>query len=339
MHSYKKLIQENGSPYFGLYHDPVEEINLSSFKYLNAMDRPKNFISRYFDFKSFHFVGVMSEDIVIGCAIVDLKWLSNGFFYYYLPKTGELKEWSFIHPFSLGCKTSLNPDQGTFSFSHGQNYFEIKSYSNPRKRHLIAKIKNHVDVEIDLTESARHSPLSLCTPTGVSGWTYTQKSSALDVTGKININGNRVEPDKLMGLTDYTAGYLRRETNWRWASMSSILPNGKTLGINLSNGVNETGESECCFWYDHVFHKSHGVHFYFDRLDPMKPWIIHCNDDKIDLTFTPLGVREEKINALLIASNFKQLFGRYSGTLESEDGEKIVIKDQLGFAETHYAKW
>jgi hypothetical protein len=141
-----------------------------------------------------------------------------------------------------------------------------------------------------------------------------------------------------LALSDYTAGYLRRETNWLWASFSKRTKDHKLLGINFSNGVNETGQTECCIWIDQDFYKVQGINFKFDRLNPMLPWNIFCNEGKIELTFTPLKMRKEKINALLLASNFKQLIGRYDGFLEVK-GEKIHIKNILGFAETHYAKW
>jgi hypothetical protein len=33
------------------------------------------------------------------------------------------------------------------------------------------------------------------------------------------------------------------------------------------------------------------------------------------------------------------MFGRYSGILIADDGEKIEVKDMIGWAEEHHARW
>ncbi len=39
---------------------------------------------------------------------------------------------------------------------------------------------------------------------------------------------------------DFSAGYMRRETSWRWASINAEI-NSTGIGLNLAAGVNETG--------------------------------------------------------------------------------------------------
>jgi hypothetical protein len=47
----------------------------------------------------------------------------------------------------------------------------------------------------------------------------------------------------------------------------------------------------------------------------------------------------ERLNAVILATNFHQLFGRFTGTLTTADGEQVPIANMLGFCEDHYAKW
>jgi hypothetical protein len=42
---------------------------------------------------------------------------------------------------------------------------------------------------------------------------------------------------------------------------------------------------------------------------------------------------------LIIDSEVHQIFGRYSGYVISDDGEKIFIDGLMGFAEDHQARW
>ena len=82
------------------------------------------------------------------------------------------------------------------------------------------------------------------------------------------------------------------------------------------------------------------AHFAYDRAQPHgRPWRVTTSDGAVDLDFVPEGLHEEKINAFLVASNFKQVFGRFNGCLRTVDGREIAIVDQYGFVEDQYAKW
>jgi hypothetical protein len=64
-----------------------------------------------------------------------------------------------------------------------------------------------------------------------------------------------------------------------------------------------------------------------------------CPDGRLDLTFTPFVERVAATNLLLIASTVHQLFGRYSGHVVADDGERIAVDGLVGFAEEHHARW
>ena len=108
--------------------------------------------------------------------------------------------------------------------------------------------------------------------------------------------------------------------------------------MNLAAGVNETGFTENALWLDGKLIKIDMVNFQFDRYRPDSAWRMQSADGIVDLQFTPLGQRKEKINALLIASNFTQHFGVFAGRISLAD-ELIIIENCWGFAEDHYARW
>jgi hypothetical protein len=62
-------------------------------------------------------------------------------------------------------------------------------------------------------------------------------------------------------------------------------------------------------------------------------------DGRLDLVFTPFLERVAKTDLKVLRSEVHQMFGRYNGTLVSDSGEKIEIKDAIGWAEEHNAKW
>ena len=114
---------------------------------------------------------------------------------------------------------------------------------------------------------------------------------------------------------------------------------GQRVGLNLSCGVNETSFSENCFWLDGELVPVGGVRFEFQRDRPLAPWRIRSGDGRVELTFAGCGLHAERVNALLLASNFKQVYGRFDGWLRPPGRAAIRLANLWGFVEDHYAKW
>lgn len=113
---------------------------------------------------------------------------------------------------------------------------------------------------------------------------------------------------------------MRRQTCWNWAATASSLDDGRSLGLNLSCGVNETSFTENAFWVGGIMTKVDLVDFDYDPDDLSAPWHIRSGDRKVDLVFYPEAQREEKINAFFLASRFTQMLGIFEGTLKTDEG-------------------
>ena len=71
----------------------------------------------------------------------------------------------------------------------------------------------------------------------------------------------------------------------------------------------------------------------------MRPWCFRDDAGRLDLTFTPFHDRTARTNLGLIFSEVHQMFGRYSGHAVLDDGQTLEIRDLVGFAEEHRARW
>ena len=60
---------------------------------------------------------------------------------------------------------------------------------------------------------------------------------------------------------------------------------------------------------------------------------------RLELEFLPFKDRLARTNLGIIFSEVHQMFGRYDGTVLPDDGERIQVKDLIGFAEEHHARW
>ena len=50
---------------------------------------------------------------------------------------------------------------------------------------------------------------------------------------------------------------MRRETNWNWASLSTMDDRGRQIGFNAAAGMNETSFTENGVWVDGRLHLMH----------------------------------------------------------------------------------
>lgn len=334
------LINANGQPSYGVFPDSIERINYMDFDLRTPMDRKLSNVSKRFKFNQFQFIGLISPELIVGIAIVDLKIASNCFIYLYEPDTQQFEEFSFIQPLALNTRIEPFPNDGEATFRKGDNRVCFKATARPGVRKVSVSLTRGLTIDATIDESTSYNPLAVCSRAGYQGWVFTQKSNALVCNGQVNWKNKTYDLERIKALAsvDWSCGFMRRETFWNWGSLSCTLPDGRRLGFNLAAGVNETGTSENALWLDGKLIKVDMVDFQFDRYQPKHAWAMRSNDGIIQLHFEPKGQRKEKINTLIAASNFTQHFGQYYGEIHLPD-EVITLDGEWGFSEDHYAKW
>ncbi|NCA67643.1 MAG: DUF2804 domain-containing protein, partial [Clostridia bacterium] len=134
------------------------------------------------------------------------------------------------------------------------------------------------------------------------------------------------------------------DNTWYWGSMSARLKDGSTLGFNIGYGFGDTSAaSENMIFYNGKAHKidqiDFGIPIIDGREDFMKPWNFTSSDKRLEMTFKPVYDNRTKLNALIIAQDAHQVFGRFSGKAVLDDGKEIIFEDCFGFAEKVRNKW
>ncbi|WP_372872277.1 DUF2804 domain-containing protein [Shewanella sp.] len=324
-----------GRPCFGHFDGPVADLGLDKFLLTNEMDAAAGLLRRHFGFKQFEFVAIHTPHYQIGVALADIRYLGSGFCYVFDIKKGRLYERHWLRP--PGSYT-LVPSPVT-----GQSQMAGVTMSRSdglwRLRLSLDLDGLELDADVTLHPKPLSLPMAMCSPTGYSGWTYTQKHNALSLTGNLKINHEPQPLSRALAGYDFSAGYMRRETSWRWASINAMAGDVR-LGLNLAAGVNETGSSENVLWIDGVRRHLSGVHFEFNRgTEPVGGWRIWSERDELELQFTPQGCRSEKLDLWLLKSNFRQYLGRFSGWVKDEKGDKLHLDGVFGLTEDHFAKW
>lgn len=337
--AYDKLILANGQPQYGRFLQPIQEINIQDFDYQTVMDKPASRWQKYFAFNQFQFLGIHSARFSIGVAIANVRYAASTFIYLFDRSQNEMTEKRWIQPLAWNCSMSHSPHSGASTSRKGKNELCIKR-SNA-KIHLSARLGEEANMDLTLFPKEVLAPLSVCTRAGYNGWSYTEKTAGLSVGGRLQWRHYNLDLEKdaplSLGTSDWSCGFMRRETAWNWASGCGQDKEGNTVGLNLAAGVNETAFNENGFWINGKLFPLGNADFRFRRRDRMLPWKVEA--ENATLEFQPQGQFQDKANALVVASNFSQLPGFFSGTLRDTTGRHYTVEALPGVVEDHFARW
>jgi len=321
-----KLINpKNGDPYFGLLNNMIE-INIQDAFLKTKMGKKRSSILKKFLLKQFMFTGIINKDFICGIAIADLQYASKGFFYAYDIKKDIMIEESELIFLQSTIDPKTENQTGRFKNKNIEILFdnEILSASSTKLK-IQAKLFNDATL-----------PLRLVSKTSYNGWFFTKKQTCIPCDLTLNINEKEFifDKDSTLAITDRSLGFPGREIWWNWAATASILENKKEFGMNLSWGINQTGETENFISIENKKIKIQQASF---EKNDNNTWFIKTNDNILNLKFTPMTKKTEKENFMISAANFTQEIGRFEGTA-FVDG-KIIDIDCLGWLEDHYVKW
>ena len=161
-----------------------------------------------------------------------------------------------------------------------------------------------------------------------ASYIWTGKQAGVRVSGLVELDGRPIQLE-CRGVVDDSAGYHARHTVWKWSAGVGRTTDGRALGWNLVTGVHDAPEnSERTVWVDGDPHEVAPVTF-ADDLSA----ITFTGDES--LAFTQWSAREDKTNAFLLKSWYRQPFGTFSGTLPGG----LELGEGYGVMESHDVWW
>jgi len=128
---------------------------------------------------------------------------------------------------------------------------------------------------------------------------WTRKQAGMPIAGTV-----LGRPFEGRGFVDDSAGYHARHTSWRWSAGVGTAESGAQVAWNLVEGVHDGAQaSERTVWVDGTPHHV-GPLTFADDLSGVGA--LRCD---------AVAVRSHRQNRLLVASEYEQPFGRFSGEL------------------------
>ncbi|WP_137820535.1 DUF2804 domain-containing protein [Pseudomonas sp. 2FG] len=335
------LIQANGQPHYGIFPAAPSVINYRDFDFRSPMGRRLGPLAKWRRFHQFQYFGLISEQLIGGCALANLSLAGIGFVYLFHPASGRMIERQFKLPLGFGTRFSQRPNDGVCELRSGRNLLRLENHGASQEKHLLVELDDGTRIAACFSEAIpAFQPMCINTPTAVNGWVYAQKVAGVRCSGQVKSALGDFDLTALEAFAhhDWSAGYMRPETCWNWACLSGQAGTQR-VGLNLSCGVNETSFTENCFWLDGELIKVDTVRFDYDREQPLQPWRIDSYDGQVALQFEARGLHQERMNLGVLASNFKQIFGQFRGVLRPHGRAAIGIDNLWGFVEEQYVKW
>jgi Protein of unknown function (DUF2804) len=158
---------------------------------------------------------------------------------------------------------------------------------------------------------------------------WTRKQAGISARGTLSVDDGPAIPLQASAVIDDTAGHHARHTEWWWSAGVGRSPGGQALAWNLVSGVNDPpAGSERAVWVEGVPHEVGPVEFGVD-LRSIR------DAGGSDLRFEAEAERAHRQDLLIVKSDYRAPFGRFSGSLPGG----IELAHGLGVVEHHRAVW
>ncbi len=318
---------------------PMLECNLENahFYRLRAFQR--------FRVKRWDYYAVFTPQRFFSATIADLGYAGNIFVYTLDFASGDLHEEGLVIPFGKGLLLPRDSTSGETSFINKK--ISMRFLAGAEERKISMNWPGYHDgrgiqAEIALICPAEHESMTIAIPIGKRRFYYNRKINCMPATGYIQYGDRREElqPGSSLGSLDWGRGVWEYQSYWNWASASGFLADGRPIGLNFGCGFGDLSwATENCLLLDGRLHKLDQVNFDYQPGDYMQPWHFTDNQGRLDLVFTPNRERIAATELGVISSEVHQMFGKYTGQIVLDDGGTVEVRDLIGFAEEHQARW
>lgn len=294
--------------------------------------------------KRWNYWAVTSPTHLFSATVSDLDYAGVVFVYLGDLERGELVEGTVLTALGRGCTLPETVD-GSVAF-RGRS-LTVRFEREPAGVRIEVRARNlggaPLVAEIAVALPAGHESLSVVVPWDERTFQLTTKRVALPAAGRVRHGEREIRfaPDDSFACLDFGRGIWPRRCAWNWGTAAGRV-GGRTIGLNLGGKWTDgTGATENALLVDgHLWKLSQELAWDYDRTSFLRPWHVATpSTGEVDLLFKPCLERIARSGFWPISSEVHQLFGRWRGSVLAGDGARIEIRDLLGWAEEHVARW
>lgn len=312
----------------------LENVNFYKLKFLQPLR-----------LKRWDYYGLTTKTHYFSFTVSDIGYLGMVFAYVIDFDNKSMHEETLAIPFAAGVHIARNSTEGITEYQNKKAKLRFITANDQRKLSISWKNffqNKDLNAELELLQPSGHESMNLVIPIETQRFYFNRKINCLPAQGWVDYLGQRYEitPDSALGNLDWGRGVWAYDSFWVWASASGYTSDQQTIGLNMGYGFGDTSAaSENAFILNGKIHKIGKLDFHYNSENFMQPWQMVSDDQRLNLTFTPFFDRHAKTDVKILNSEVHQVFGKYTGTLVTDEGETIEIQELIGFAEEHHARW
>lgn len=296
---------------------------------------------------------VLAHDLVVSLTYADVDYIGLANVWWLDPSTGVTGGADCTLPLARGISLPDRPASSPLVYAGGDTRVRIVDDEAGTTITAAWSEKGapaQLDLRVDLPRG--HESLNVVIPWSDRRFQYTSKHQARPAHGTLTL-GNDVrtigsasagpasQQTEAWGVLDVGRGRWPYSTTWNWGGGAGRARGGAIIGLQFgAKWTAGTGFTENGILVDGRLTKiGDELEWTYEWDRPMQPWRVHHRDGQLDLTLTPTYDRHSRMNALVLATEVHQVFGRWTGHVTAEDGLRHDVDGIMGFAEESRSRW
>jgi len=220
----------------------------------------------------------------------------------------------------------------------------LEEAGGTRLRAWFRSSAHELEADVWIDRPAGHETLNVVIPWSDRCFQFTSKQNTRPASGRARFDGREFDfgpANQAYGCLDFGRGIWPYRTVWNWGAASGR-QGDHVLGLNLGGKWTDgTGMTENGICVDGRLHKiSEPLAWAYDRRDFSQPWRIRApHTQAVDLEFVPRIEEAQRIELGIVGTDLHWVLGHFNGTVRTDSGRVITIRDLLGWTEEHTASW
>jgi hypothetical protein len=300
--------------------------------------------------KRWDYWAVLAEDLAVSLTYADVDYLGLVSVWWADLRSGTQGGREVIVPFARGVDLPDLP--GSQPLRYRGRHLRLDLVDEGDGTRLAAGWQEHDSrrgrLEVFVERPEGHESVNVVIPWSRTRFQYTSKQQARPASGEVVVGdrtwqlGVRDAGRAAWGVLDVGRGRWPYATRWNWGGGAGRSADGtRVVGVQVGGRwTRGTGATENGIVVDgRVVKLGRELEWRYDWDTPLAPWQVIDPAGALDLTLTPRFDRHARTDALVIATEVHQVFGRWSGRVPAPGGEVVEVADVLGFAEESRSRW
>ena len=256
-------------------------------------------------------------------------------------ETGEKWTYSTMKPLFVPALDSDAEKPSVCRYANDECRLQFKVKEDKRILALKGHSKDYdvIEVKLVVENDPANEKMVIATPFQKPAQFYLNyKENYYKAKGYARFGDKYVELRNATGLLDWGRGVWPYSHEWYWGSLTSHI-DGIPFGFNIGWGFGDTSHAtENMYFYNKKAYKVGRIIGDWNDNSLMAVKHFYDEEGKLEFTFTPFWDNYTFNEFVVVDTHCHQVFGTFSGTIETEDGKK-EFKDVVAFIEHAVNRW